>query len=146
MHTRIVGSTRQRRAVLSVLAFALWALPASAHAAAKTPADCSITSAAGATAALTIVRGQLAITKAGLSGASAASPAVWRLHEETDQLDAEYHVLDQLHTAFAAKEGATPGSPAQWRAQESTGSLCEQLEDYVGWRTHVPLVVGVGSS
>ena len=80
-----------------------------------------------ATTALASVGRQLAITVADLRGAAVASPAAWRLHEETDRLEAEYEVLDQLHTAFAAKEGATPASPAQWRAQESTDSLCEQL-------------------
>ena len=128
MHTRTLGSTRPRRALLSVLAFApLAAFPAWPHAVAKAPAECPITSTADATTALASVGRQLAITVADLSGAAVASPAAWRLHEETDRLEAEYEVLDQLHTAFAAKEGATPASPAQWRAQESTDSLCEQL-------------------
>jgi hypothetical protein len=95
----------------------------------KAPAECPITSAADAATALAPVGRQVAITAADLRGATVGSAAAWRLHEETDRLEAESRVLDQLQTAFAAKEGATPGSPAQWRAQESTDLLCEQLAE-----------------
>ena len=130
MHTRTPSSTRLHRALFGVVALAPWAaLPASAHAVLKAPAECPITSAADATTALGPVGREVAITLADLRGATVGSPAAWRLLVETDRLEAESRVLDQLHTAFAAKEGATPGSPAQWRAQESTHLLCEQLAE-----------------
>ncbi len=128
MHTRTLGSTRPHRALLSLVALAhSAALPASAQAVVKAPAECPMASAADATTALVSVDRQVAITVADLRGATVGSPAAWRLVEETDRLEAESRMLDQLQTTLAAKEGATPGSPARWRAQESTDQLCEPL-------------------
>jgi hypothetical protein len=127
MPSRISGSTRPVRAI-SLLAFAAWGLlPASPRAATEAPVECTITSTATASTALRFVRRQFSTAEDGLRNATVGSAADWRLVEETDRLEAEYGLLDQLHTAFAAKEGATSASPAQWRAQESTDSLCGRL-------------------
>lgn len=120
-----------RTAVLTVFAVVWGAVSVvvpAAHAAPQVPARCAIaTSAQAATAQSTLLR-QLAIAEGQLQGATAGSPADWRLHEDIDSLRVRHWIVAQLRTALAAKEGASSASPAKWRAQESSDALCELLE------------------
>ncbi len=81
-------------------------------------------------AALARVQAEHSVLQIDYHGATTASPAAWRLREELDRLDAEAHVLQDLHTTAFIRGVATAGSPAEFRAQEELDGLCASLGEY----------------
>ncbi len=70
---------------------------------------------------------ELERVRALFAGATAGSPAQFRLKEEGDRLARYVDLAGQLEYVGTVFAEATPGSPAQFRAREEADALGEEL-------------------